>query len=75
MGSVDAKWLRTVALGATIPMVLVVGPLLGYALGWWCDRRWPALSPWGSGAGTALGMVAGARQAWQLIRQIQAQQR
>ena len=72
MGSADAKWLRTLALATTIPMVLVVGPLLGYWVGAWVDRRWPALAPWGSGVGVALGLIASGRQAWQLVRQIQA---
>ena len=72
MGRTDGNWIRTAALATTIPMVLIVGPLLGYALGAWVDRRWPALAPWGSGMGVALGLIAGGRQAWQLIRHIQA---
>ena len=72
MGRADAKWIRTLALATTIPMVLVVGPLLGYALGAWADRQWSALAPWGSGVGVAIGVTAGARQAWLLIRHIQA---
>lgn len=72
MGSADTKWFRTLALATTIPMVLVVGPLLGYWLGAWADGLWPALAPWGSGVGTALGLIASGRQAWQLIRQIQS---
>ena len=72
MGRDTSIWLKTMTLATTIPMVLVVGPLLGYWLGAWSDRRWPALAPWGSGVGVALGLAAGARQAWQLIREIQS---
>ena len=71
MGSADKHWAQTLALATTIPMVLLVGPLLGCWLGAWVDHRWPSLAPWGSGVGVVLGVLAGARQAWLLIRQLQ----
>lgn len=72
MGSDRSTWVRTLALATTIPMVLVVGPLLGYGFGAWIDRRWLAIAPWGSGVGVAIGITAGAREAVRLIRQIQS---
>ena len=72
MGSDRSAWVRTLALATTIPMVLVVGPLLGFGLGALIERRWPTTAPWGAALGTAIGIAAGARQAWQLIRQIQS---
>ena len=72
MGSDRSTWVRTLALATTIPMVLVVGPLLGFGLGVLIERRWPTAAPWGTALGTAIGIAAGARQAWQLICQIQS---
>gem|GEM_PF-5267131 len=72
MRETDRRWIRTVAWATTIPMVLVVGPLLGYGVGAWVDQRWPPTAPWGSGVGVAIGLFAGARQAWLLVRRIQA---
>lgn len=49
-------------------MVLLVGPALGYYVGWALDRRWP-LAPWGTGLGIVFGMLASARVTIQLIQQ------
>ena len=72
MGNDDTSWARTIALATTIPMVLVAGPLAGCWCGAWVDRRFQAIAPWGTGAGVVLGLIAGGRQAWFLVRQIQA---
>ena len=74
MGNPDARWVRTLTLATSIPMVLLAGPLVGYLLGTWIERRWLQLAPWGSGIGLVVGVIAGARQAWMLIRQLQANQ-
>ena len=72
MGRNDSGWMKTAALATTIPMALLVGPLLGYWVGAWIDHHRPAIAPWGSGVGVAIGLAAGARQAWALVRQIQS---
>ena len=72
MGRDNSSWVQTLALATTIPMVLVVGPLLGYWVGAWVDRHRPAIAPWGVGVSVIVGLLASGRQAWQLIRQIQS---
>ncbi|MBI4343350.1 MAG: AtpZ/AtpI family protein [Candidatus Omnitrophica bacterium] len=52
----------------TIPIVLLVGPSLGYYLGSALDHRWP-FAPWGMGGGIVLGLLASARVTAQLIQQ------
>lgn len=66
-------WVRQVGLLTSVPIVLAVGPALGYYLGTALDRRWP-WAPWGMVAGIILGMVASARVVIQMIRQAQEPQ-
>jgi len=51
-----------------IPIVLLVGPALGYYLGTALDRRW-SIAPWGMAGGIVLGLLASGRVTMQLIRQ------
>jgi len=58
---------RQLAIATTIPVILVVAPLLGYYLGNWVDRRL------GTGKifmiiGLALGFGAAAKEIYQLIK-------
>ena len=55
-----------VGLLTAIPIVLLVGPALGYYLGTALDRRWPT-APWGMVVGIVFGMVASARVVIQMI--------
>ena len=51
-----------------IPIVLLVGPVLGYLAGAWLDRRW-SIEPWGTALGIVVGLAASGRSTAQLIRQ------
>lgn len=58
---------RQLAIATTIPVILVVAPLLGYYFGNWVDRRL------GTGKifmiiGLALGFGAAAKEIYQLIK-------
>ncbi len=58
---------RQLAIATTIPVILVVAPLLGYYIGNWVDRRL------GTGKifmiiGLALGFGAAAKEIYQLIK-------
>ena len=61
--------LQQAGLLTAIPLVLLVGPALGYYLGTAIDTRWPGVAPWGIGAGIAFGLLSSARVTAQLIRQ------
>ena len=60
--------LQQAGLLTAIPIVLLVGPVLGYYLGTAADRRWN-LAPWGMAVGIVLGLLASARVTVQMIRQ------
>ena len=61
-------WLIQAGLLTAIPVVLLVGPALGYLAGAWLDQRW-SLEPWGTALGIVLGLAASGRSTAQIIRQ------
>ena len=64
----DVSWrFAQAGLLTAIPIVLLVGPAIGYYLGTALDRRW-SYAPWGMVAGIVLGMVASARVIIQMIQ-------
>ena len=62
-----SRWVRQAGLLTAIPIVLLVGPALGYYLGIALDHRWSA-APWGMIGGIVLGLLAGGRVTMQFIR-------
>jgi len=54
-GEKDPQWGRTVTSG----FEMAVGVALGYFVGHWLGKKY-GWEPWGSVAGSMLGMVAGA---------------
>ena len=51
-----------------IPVVLVVGPLLGYFAGNWVDRKFQ-LFPWFTISGLFVGFIASGREIFRLVRE------
>ncbi len=64
----SSVWFQQAGLLTAIPIVLLVGPLIGYYLGTAAERRWP-IAPWGVAAGITLGLLASANVTIDLIRQ------
>ena len=62
------SWIQQAGLLTSIPVVLLVGPALGYYLGTVLDARWP-IAPWGMIVGIVLGASASVNVIIQLIRQ------
>jgi len=62
------SWVQQAGLLTSIPVVLLVGPALGYYLGTVLEARWP-IAPWGMIVGIVLGAAASVRVIMQLIRQ------
>ena len=63
-----SRWAQQAGLLTAIPIVLLVGPALGYYLGTALERRWP-VAPWGMTSGIVIGLLASARVTMQFIRQ------
>ena len=51
-----------------IPVILVVGPLLGYFAGNWVDRKFQ-LFPWFTISGLFVGFIASGREIFRLVRE------
>jgi len=51
----------------TIPMTLALAPTLGFLLGWFVDRLLGTF-PWITILMLIVGFVAGAREAWVLVK-------
>jgi uncharacterized protein YqgC (DUF456 family) len=62
-----AKQYRDIGIYTAIPMMLVVGPVLGYFLGHLAEKRW-GHEPYLSGGGALVGLLAAARQVWLILQ-------
>ena len=64
---------RTAGMLLAIPTLLVVAPLVGFALGKLAER-WFAIAPWGTIVGLVLGFFAAGQETYSIIRRVQAEQ-
>lgn len=62
-----AELARGVGAYLMIPMMMGVGPVMGYLLGAWLERRY-GHAPWLSFAGVVLGAVASVRQIIRILQ-------
>lgn len=70
----DLRLIGRLGITLTIPAVLAVGPLGGYAAGTWLDGRWRT-APWGLFGGLLLGSVASGVQVYRILRWIDSPKR
>ncbi len=61
------KQFRDIGIYTAIPMMMVVGPALGYWLGHLAEERW-GHAPWLSAGGALFGLVAAFRQIWLILK-------
>lgn len=67
--SSKGKSLRQVGIAMTIPMALLAGPLVGWFIGDFLEKRFQ-LSPYVTLFFTLFGFVAGVYHAWKLVKEI-----
>ncbi len=70
-GDKDAFYSQFKRLGAlmTVPIVLLVGPAIGYGIGGWIDRKLQS-DPWFTIAFVFLGFAASAREVVRLLKEV-----
>ena len=59
--------MRDIGLYTSIPIMLGVGPALGWYLGLLAQRRWGG-APWLEVAGVVFGLAAAVRQVYKVIK-------
>lgn len=67
----DAFYSQVKQIGAltAVPIILVLGPLVGYFFGDWVDRRFQWY-PWATISFLILGFVAAGREIFRLLKQV-----
>jgi len=60
------KRYRDIGMYTVIPTMMVVGPLLGYVLGSWVEKKWDH-APWPTTIGAIFGLIAAVRQIWIIL--------
>ncbi len=66
----DPKVWRQYGELTAIPFILAGGPLIGYYMGAWVDRRF-GTAPWATGILIALGFAAAVKEVLAMIRRAQ----
>lgn len=69
---VPGRMIRAATIGTMIPLVLGVGPLVGWYFGG-VVGAWAGKADLGRTVGVFMGLAAGARQAWVLTCQVRAE--
>ena len=64
-----SEWIRQLGLLSTIPILMAVGPLVGYFIGKWLDN-WAGTSPWLSVILLILGFVAAGKEIYNILRKV-----
>lgn len=58
---------RNLGIVITIPMVFAAGPLIGFFIGNWLDKKWNT-EPWAMTVLSLLGFIASVKQVIDLIK-------
>ena len=53
--------IMTLGNAFSIGMAMVLAVVIGFALGYWVDYKWPGASPWGKLIGLVIGIAAAYR--------------
>lgn len=67
MGNDQRDIWRAAAILSTVGITMALSVFVGFGLGYLLDR-WLGTAPWFAVAGIVLGVVAGFREAYQIIR-------
>lgn len=59
---------RDIGIYTAIPMMMAIGPALGYWLGLQAEKKW-GHEPWFSAFGALFGLAAAFRQIWIILKQ------
>ena len=69
--NVNWKQLKQLGVLTTVPVILLVGPAVGFFLGGWIDRK-AHIYPWFTIIFIGLGFVASGREVVRLLKEVQS---
>ncbi len=64
-----SEYLRQIGLLSAIPILMVVGPLVGFFIGSWIDS-WAGTDPWLKVILIILGFVASGKEIYNIVRRV-----
>jgi ATP synthase protein I len=64
----DREYVEKIAKAASIGLAMVFAIAIAVALGWWVDKQWPGVAPWGKLVGLGMGIVAAYRNLFIMYR-------
>lgn len=64
-----SSYIRQVGLLGSIPILMAVGPLVGYFVGSWIDD-WLGTRPWFIAVFLILGFVAAGKEIYNIVRKV-----
>jgi ATP synthase protein I len=64
-----SSYVRQIGLLGSIPMLMAVGPLVGYFVGEWIDD-WLGTAPWFTTIFLILGFVAAGKEIYNIVRKV-----
>jgi F0F1-type ATP synthase assembly protein I len=64
-----SEYLRQIGLLSAIPILMVVGPLVGFFIGSWIDN-WAGTDPWFKAILIILGFVASGKEIYNIVRRV-----
>ncbi len=62
------RQIRDIGSYTLIPMMMLVGPVLGFLIGKWVEKQW-GYAPWPSTGGALFGLAAAVRQIYLILSQ------
>jgi len=65
-GKQKGKLYRDIGMYTIIPTMMVVGPVMGYFIGSWVEKKWDH-EPWPTTIGAIVGFLAAVRQIWIIL--------
>lgn len=63
------QFIRQLALAGTLPILMAVGPLIGYLIGSWLDA-WLKTAPWLMVIFIGFGFVASGKEVYNIVRRL-----
>jgi F0F1-type ATP synthase assembly protein I len=66
----DREYIDRIARAASIGLAMVFALAIACLLGWWVDKTWPGVAPWGKVMGLIVGIASAYRNLFIMYRRL-----